>query len=32
MAKLKGSVKSLLDIDKIIAAEVIERITADTAA
>lgn len=31
MAKLKGSVKSLLDIDKIIAAEIIEQSTSDSA-
>jgi len=29
MAKIKGSVKSLLDIDQIIAADTIERITAE---
>ena len=32
MAKIKGSVKSLLDIDKIIAAEIIEHITSGSAA
>ena len=32
MAKIKGSVKSLLDIDQIIAADTIERITEDQAA
>jgi purine-binding chemotaxis protein CheW len=32
MAKIKGSVKSLLDIDQIIAADTIERITAEFAA
>ena len=31
MAKFKGSVKSLLDIDQIIAADTIERITAELA-
>ena len=32
MAKIKGSVKSLLDIDQIIAADTIEHITAKFAA
>jgi len=32
MAKIKGTVKSLLDIDQIIAADTIEHITADIAA
>ena len=32
MAKIKGSVKSLLDIDQIIAADTIERITTELAA
>jgi len=32
MAKIKGAVKSLLDIDQIIAADTIERITAELAA
>jgi len=32
MAKIKGAVKSLIDIDQIIAADTIERITAEIAA